>query len=161
MLRVTHERVDVREVISSVVKSEARSAEKRRHDLRFEARVEVPPVCGDEVAITVGDNGRGILPEDMPILFDKFHRGRPARHSEAMRDATTDADLLEDADVSGVGLGLYLARNVMEQMGGHITVESEVGQGSTFKMHLPVWRAGGCNNRSIEERDDVKTVVGR
>jgi signal transduction histidine kinase len=64
------------------------------------------------------------------MLFDKFHRGRPARHSEAMRNATTDDELLEDADVSPVGLGLYLARNVMEQMGGRITVESEVGRGT-------------------------------
>jgi signal transduction histidine kinase len=195
VLRVTHERVDVQEVISSVVKSETRSAEKRRHDLRFDPNVEVPPVCADpkelrrvlsnivenaikytpdggsivlsalqqdgQVAINVADNGRGIPPEDMPILFDKFHRGRPAPHSEAMRGATTDAEFLEDADVSGVGLGLYLARNVMEQMGGRITVESQVGQGSTFKLHLPVWRNGGCDKRNIEERDDGKTVVGR
>jgi signal transduction histidine kinase len=195
VLRVTHERVDVQEVISSVVKSETRSAEKRRHDLRFDPNLEVPPVCGDpkelrrvlsnivenaikytpdggsivlsalqqdgQVAIKVADNGRGIPPEDMPILFDKFHRGRPAPHSEAMRGATTDAEFLEDADVSGVGLGLYLARNVMEQMGGRITVESQVGQGSTFKLHLPVWRNGGCNKRNIEERDDGKTVVSR
>jgi signal transduction histidine kinase len=195
VLRVTHERVDVQEVISSVVKSETRSAEKRRHDLRFDPNLEVPPVCADpkelrrvlsnivenaikytpdggsivlsaiqqdgQVAINVADNGRGIPPEDMPILFDKFHRGRPAPHSEAMRGATTDAEFLEDADVSGVGLGLYLARNVMEQMGGRITVESQVRQGSTFKLHLPVWRNGGCNKRDIEERDDGKTVVGR
>jgi signal transduction histidine kinase len=195
VLRVTHERVDVQEVISSVVKSETRSAEKRRHDLRFDPNLEVPSVCADpkelrrvlsnivenaikytpdggsivlsalqqdgQVAINVADNGRGIPPEDMPILFDKFHRGRPAPHSEAMRGATTDAEFLEDADVSGVGLGLYLARNVMEQMGGRITVESQVGQGSTFKLHLPVWRNGGCNKRNIEERDGGKTVVGR
>jgi signal transduction histidine kinase len=98
-----------------------------------------------QVAISVKDNGRGIPPEDMPILFDKFHRGRPAPHSAAMRNASTDAEFLEDADVSGVGLGLYLARNVMEQMGGRIGVESEVGRGSTFTLHLPVWRDGGCN----------------
>ena len=195
VLRVTHERVDVAEVISAVVKAEGRSAEKRRHDLRFDPALEVPAVCGDpkelrrvlsnivenaikytpdggrivlsaaqhdgQVAISVRDNGRGIPPEDMPILFDKFHRGRPARHSEAMREANTDADLLEDADVSGVGLGLYLARNVMEQMGGRITVDSEVGQGSTFKLHLPVWRDGGCNKRSVEEGADDEAVTGR
>ena len=195
VLRVTHERVDVREVISSVVKSETRSAEKRGHDLRFDSNPEVPPVCADpkelrrvlsnvvenaikytpdggrislsalnddgHVAISVTDNGRGIPPEDMPILFDKFHRGRPARHSEVMRDATTDAEFLEDADVSGVGLGLYLARNVMERMGGSITVESEIGRGSTFKLHLPVWREGGCNGLGSEEHDDGETVVGR
>jgi signal transduction histidine kinase len=200
VLRVTHERVDVQEVISSVVKSESRAAEKRKHDLRFEPNVEVPPVCADpkelrrvlsnvvenaikytpdggriiisalnedeRVAVSVSDNGRGIPPEDMPILFDKFHRGRPARHSEAMRGATTDAEFLEDADVSGVGLGLYLARNVMEQMGGRITVESEVGRGSTFKLHLPVWRDGACNAHTrhklkTEESSDGETVVGR
>jgi signal transduction histidine kinase len=195
VLRVTHERVDVQEVISSVVKSETRSAEKRGHDLRFDPKLEVPPICADpkelrrvlsnivenaikytpdggsivlsaihqdgQVAINVTDNGRGIPPEDMPILFDKFHRGRPAPHSEATRGATTDDEFLEDADVSGVGLGLYLARNVMEQMGGRITVESKVGQGSTFKLHLPVWRKGVCDKRNIQERDDGKTVVGR
>src|SRR6185295_18669839 len=195
VLRVTHERVDVLEVISSVVKSETRSAEKRRHDLQFDPKLDVPPICADpkelrrvlsnvvenaikytpdggrivlsalqqdgQVAISVADNGRGIPAEDMPILFDKFHRGRPARHSEAMRNATTDAEFLEDADVSGVGLGLYLARNVMERMGGRITVESQVGRGSTFSLHLPVWHDEGCNKRSIEEGADGKTVVGR
>ena len=59
-----------------------------------------------QVSINVTDNGRGIPPEDMPILFDKFHRGRPAPQSAAMGDGTTNAEFLEDADVSGVGLGL-------------------------------------------------------
>jgi len=194
VLRVTHERVDVREVLSSVVKAETRSAEKRKHDLAFDSKLDVPPVCADpkelrrvlsnvvenaikytpdggrillsalqhdgQVAISVTDNGRGIPPEDMPILFDKFHRGRPARHSAAMRDATTDDELLEDADVSGVGLGLYLARNVMERMGGHITVESQLGRGSTFKLHLPVWADAACRKLDSTEGSDGEAVVG-
>ena len=179
VLRVTHERVEVAEVISSVIKSEARSAEKRRHELRVESQPDVSPVCADpkelrrvlsnivenaikytpdggriilsaheedsHVAISVTDNGRGIPAEDMPILFDKFHRGRPAPHSAAMAEGTTNVEFLEDADVSGVGLGLYLARNVMERMGGRISVDSEVGRGSTFKLQLPLWSDGGCN----------------
>ena len=179
VLRVTHERVSVGELITSVVKSEERSAEKRSHELMVEPLNNIAPLCGDpkalrrvlsniienaikytpdggriivaahqgdnHIAISVADNGRGIPAEDMPFLFDKFHRGRPAPHSAAMRDATTDAEFLEDADVSGVGLGLYLARNVMEQMGGDIGVESEVGKGSTFTLRLPVWRNGKCN----------------
>ncbi|HEV2761459.1 MAG TPA: ATP-binding protein [Pyrinomonadaceae bacterium] len=116
---------------------------------------------GGEVSVSAEDNGRGIPPEDIPVLFDKFHRGRPARHSEAMRHATTDAEFLEDADVSGVGLGLYLGRNVMEQMGGRISVESEVGRGSTFTLHLPAWREGGCGKQPGEEGGDGKTVIGR
>ena len=195
VLRVTHERVDVQEVISAVVKSETRAAEKRSHELGYDANVQVPPVCADpkelrrvlsnvvenaikytpdggrivlsaqqqdgEVEISVTDNGRGIPLEDLPILFDKFHRGRPARHSEAMRNATSDDELLEDADVSGVGLGLYLARNVMEQMGGRISVKSDVGRGSTFKLHLPVWADGACKKLDTEEGSDGETVVGR
>jgi signal transduction histidine kinase len=179
VLRVTHERVDVGEVIWSVVKSETRFAEKRSHELRIEPEPEVAQVCADpkalrrvlsnvienaikytpdggrivvsaheeenNVAITVNDNGRGIPPSDMPMLFDKFHRGRPAPDSVAVRNATTDVEFLEDADMSGVGLGLYLGRNVMEQMGGRISVESEVGQGSTFTLHLPRWLEGGCS----------------
>ena len=47
VLRVAHERVDVDEVISSVVKSETRSAEKRRHGLHVEHKDNVPPVCAD------------------------------------------------------------------------------------------------------------------
>lgn len=195
VLRVTHERVDVGEVISSVVKSEARSAEKRGHELGVEPKREVPQVCADpkelrrvlsnivenaikytpdggrivlsareedsQVLVTVTDNGRGIPPDDMPILFDKFHRGRPAPHSAAMASGTTNAEFLEDADVSGVGLGLYLARNVMEQMGGRISVKSEVGRGSTFTLHLPLWSDGGCDKASSEEYAHGQTVTGR
>jgi len=194
VFRITHECVDVSEVISSCVRSEARAAEKRGHGLRVDPVGELPRVCadpkalrrvlsniienaikytpdggrirlsareeGDEVLISVADNGRGIPPEDMPVLFDKFHRGRPAPHSEATRSATTDADFLEDADMSGVGLGLYLGRNVMEQMGGRISVESEVGRGSTFTLHLPVWREGGCGKRPQEEDGNGETVTG-
>ena len=193
VLRVTHERVDVHEVIASVVKSELRAAEKRNHELRIESKADVPPVCADpkelrrvlsnivenaikytpdggrivlsptaedsQVAISISDNGRGIPAKDLPILFDKFHRGRPARHS-AVTDGTTNAEFLEDADVSGVGLGLYLAKNVMEQMGGHITVQTEVGQGSTFTLHLPLWQEGGCGSVD-EERRDGEAITSR
>jgi signal transduction histidine kinase len=195
VLRITHERVDVSEVISSVVKSETRFAEKRSHELSVEHFGRLPHVCadpkalrrvlsniignaikytpdggriivsarakGDRVMISVRDNGRGIPPEDMPVLFDKFHRGRPAPHSEAMRGATTDAEFLEDADMSGVGLGLYLGRNVMEQMGGRIGVESEVGRGSTFTLHLPAWREVGCGKQPVGEDGNGETVTDR
>ena len=195
VFRVTHERVNVGEVIASCVKSQSRSAENRRHELRVGPLDELPRVCadpkalrrvlsnvienaikytpdggrilvsardaGDEVKIIVTDNGRGIPEEDMPVLFDKFHRGRPAPDSEATRGAATDAEFLEDADVSGVGLGLYIGRNVMEQMGGKISVVSEVGRGTEFTLHLPVWREGGCGKSENEEYRYGKTATGR
>jgi signal transduction histidine kinase len=113
------------------------------------------------VSIRVTDNGRGIPAEDLPVLFDKFHRGRPAPHSAAMRDATEDAEFLEDADVSGVGLGLYLGKNVMERMGGNISVETEVGRGSSFTLHLPIWKSEDCGSRSGEEAKNGEAAAGR
>jgi signal transduction histidine kinase len=116
---------------------------------------------GEFVSIGVKDNGRGIPKEDLPVLFDKFHRGKPAPHSEAMRNATEDAMLLEDADVSGIGLGLYLAKNVMERMGGEILVDTEVGSGSTFTLRLPVWKNADRGSESQLEGNDVEASVGR
>ena len=117
-------------------------------------------------AISVEDNGRGIPPEDLPVLFDKFHRGRPAKQAGAQLDEnTTDDDLLSDAEVSGVGLGLYLARNVMEQMGGRIEVETEVGRGSIFTLYLPLWDAAQCGKSSPQtmkkEMKNGETTAGR
>lgn len=116
---------------------------------------------GDFAAISVEDNGRGIPAEDLPVLFDKFHRGKPAPHSKAMREATEEADFLEDADVSGVGLGLYLAKNVMERMNGRITVETEVGRGSRFTLHLPIWSDENCGKLASEEEKYGETIAGR
>jgi len=194
VFRITHERVDVDEVMSSCVKAGIRAAERRGHVLRIEKNrdplfvcadpktirrvlgnliensVKYTPDCGlivlsahgndNEVIISVADNGRGIPAEDMPVLFDKFHRGKPAPPSAAVHNDETDADFLEDADMSGVGLGLFLARNVMEQMGGRISVESEIGRGSVFSLHLPVWRDGGCNE-SLNQNGSNKTTSGR
>jgi signal transduction histidine kinase len=194
VFRITHERVDVDEVMSSCVKAGIRAAEKRGHILRVEKNHEPLFVCadpktirrvlgnliensvkytpdcgvivlsahgnGNEVIISVADNGRGIPAEDMPVLFDKFHRGKPAPPSAAVHSGETESDFLEDADMSGVGLGLYLARHVMEQMGGRISVESEVGRGSVFSLHLPVWRDGGCK-QSVNKNGSDKTTSGR
>ena len=107
--------------------------------------------AGGLVTVSVTDNGRGIRPQDLPVLFDKFHRGKP---TDAER-AGSNADPLDDAEISGVGLGLYLARNVMERMGGRITVDTELGRGSTFTLHLPVWTAAECGRSAIAEGHDA------
>lgn len=195
VFRLAFEEVSVADIISSCVKSETASAEKRRHKLEIAPFGEISPVCadskalrrvvsnliensikytpdggsiivnaelkGDFAAIIVQDNGRGIPPEDLPVLFDKFHRGKPAPHSQAMREATEEAEFLEDADVSGVGLGLYLAKNVMERMHGQITVETQVGRGSKFTLYLPVWRERSCGKLTSEEKEYGETIAGR
>ncbi len=78
------------------------------------------------VGIEVQDTGIGITPEDMPHIFDHFYR----------------ADKARSADTGGVGLGLTIARRIIEQHQGEISVTSTAGQGSTFRLWLPRVLAG-------------------
>lgn len=73
------------------------------------------------VTIAVADTGAGIEPEHLPHLFDRFYR----------------ADLSRSRDTGGTGLGLAIVRHLIEAHGGHVTVESTVGSGSVFTLHLP------------------------
>jgi signal transduction histidine kinase len=77
---------------------------------------------GKWLLVSVTDTGIGIPPEELPYLFSRFHRG-----AEAQRRA-----------IRGTGLGLYVAKAIMEAHGGHIGVESRVGKGSTFWFALPM-----------------------
>lgn len=74
----------------------------------------------DEVEVSVTDTGPGIAPEDIPHLFARFYRAHAGKTME------------------GIGLGLYIARILVEAHGGHIGVVSELGKGSTFTFTLPV-----------------------
>ncbi|WP_390888660.1 sensor histidine kinase [Frigoriglobus tundricola] len=70
--------------------------------------------------VTVADTGTGILPDDLPHLFDRFFRSRAVR-----------------AAGRGVGLGLAIVRRVAELHGGGVTVESEPGRGTVVRMNFP------------------------
>jgi two-component system sensor histidine kinase ResE len=71
----------------------------------------------DSVEVAVRDTGHGIPKEELPKLFERFYRG--------------------SAQKPGTGLGLSIARNLVRLHGGDITVESEVGRGSEFRVRLP------------------------
>jgi len=77
------------------------------------------------VQVTVTDTGEGIAPEDLPHVFDRFWR----------------ADRSRSRDYGGAGLGLTIARQLVEAHGGHIEAASEPGQGSRFTFTLPVARS--------------------
>lgn len=84
-------------------------------------RVDVRVLHGNEAAIIeVQDTGVGIAQEDLPHIFDRLYRADKARTR------------------SGMGLGLAIARKIMEIHQGEIEVESAVGKGSTFRLKLPL-----------------------
>lgn len=92
----------------------------------------------EEIVITVSDTGRGIHPEDIPHLFQKFYRGKNPLPHDATIDGTPD-DAAGRAETPGVGLGLYLANRLVKETGGRIEIVSEIGRGSRFMTFLPVW----------------------
>ena len=74
------------------------------------------------LCVAVTDEGDGIPPEDQDLLFRPFFRGASAQ--------TTGA--------SGTGLGLYIAKSLVELHGGHITLKSQPGAGATFFATFPM-----------------------
>jgi signal transduction histidine kinase len=75
-----------------------------------------------EAQIAVEDSGIGIPAADLPQIFERFSR----------------ASNVDDRRFHGMGLGLYICRGIVEEHGGRIWVESEVGKGSTFHVALPI-----------------------
>jgi two-component system phosphate regulon sensor histidine kinase PhoR len=82
--------------------------------------VSLAPLPPDRVTIDVSDTGIGIAPEDRERIFERFYRGDPSR----------------SRDTGGFGLGLAIARELAEAMGGSLTVTSEPNVGSTFRVTL-------------------------
>lgn len=83
-------------------------------------------IKGDRVLIEVRDSGVGIAEKDLPHIFERFYRGE-ARTPEG-----------KVIDPRGLGQGLYVARAVAEAHQGYLTVDTEPGKGSTFRLALPV-----------------------
>jgi PAS domain S-box-containing protein len=77
---------------------------------------------GDRVITSISDQGIGIPNDELSLVFERFHRGRQ----------------VSATNYGGLGLGLYITKQIVERHGGTIWVESREGQGTTFYFSLPV-----------------------
>lgn len=75
----------------------------------------------DEIAISVIDQGMGIMESDIKNIFERTFRVESSRHK----------------DTGGSGLGLYIAKTLAHQMDGHIEVSSTYGQGTAITLYFP------------------------
>ena len=77
---------------------------------------------GDEIALIVSDKGIGIARSHLPRIFERFYRADKARSRE----------------MGGTGLGLAIVKHIAQLHGGHVEAESEIGNGTTVRVVLPI-----------------------
>jgi signal transduction histidine kinase len=107
---------------------------------------------GDEVVIQVSDSGCGIAEQDLSRIFEKFYRGRPLVPAFIRSNGGPLEECVATDAVPGVGLGLYLVKALVDQMGGKIEVNSPNadGRGTTFIVSLPVHEdVGGSGAKNL------------
>jgi signal transduction histidine kinase len=156
---------DLNAVVAQAITAQYAHAEAVGLGLIFEPGPDLPPVCAEryqliqvvknlvtnainytpsgqvrvstyldvergQACLQVQDTGIGIEPDDLPHLFKRFYRGTRDKHS----------------DIPGTGLGLAIVKEIVDAHGGDIEVESQVDEGSTFKVWLPlenhIWAGG-------------------
>ena len=90
---------------------------------------------GDSHVVRVIDSGAGIPAAEQKRIFEPFQNLAPTKHKH----------------LPGIGLGLSLAHQIVDNLGGRIAVQSELGRGSTFEVFLPaVARSRTASNRSAQ-----------
>jgi PAS domain S-box-containing protein len=83
--------------------------------------------CNDHVIVRISDRGIGISPEDLPYLFEPFHRGKNV------------------SNIPGTGLGLNIVKRFVDLHNGHTKVDSKLNQGTTFTITLPLQYNANAN----------------
>lgn len=121
------DRIRVEQVLSNLINNAVKYGRHRP------ITVTVDRMAGDVVSISVQDQGIGIAPEDLKRIFDRFARAVPA------------------GAFGGLGLGLYISREIVEAHGGRLLAESSLGVGSRFTVHIPLRPAGAAVGDSLSQ----------
>lgn len=101
-------------------------------------------LCSDDdefVYIEVNDDGRGIESDKMKHIFEKFYQVNESYFTRAYE---------------GNSVGLFISKKIVELHGGEISVESEVGLGTSIKIKLPIREEAECSNSDKEKDDDIE-----
>ncbi|MBN1208256.1 MAG: GAF domain-containing protein [Myxococcaceae bacterium] len=105
------DRLRLEQVVMNLLSNAAKYGKGRPVQVRVEA-------LGAQARLSVRDEGFGIAPDDQERIFQRFQRAEPTRH------------------IRGLGLGLWISRQIVEAHGGTLRVEGELGKGSTFILEL-------------------------
>lgn len=100
---------------------------------------------GDGVITWISDQGIGIPNDELTLVFERFHRGRQ----------------VSSTNYGGLGLGLYITRQIVERHGGTIWVESREGAGTTFYFTLPAVQTVSQQGVGTQQRLDRQTQAAR
>jgi signal transduction histidine kinase len=113
---VTADRDQLHRVLVNILDNSQKYTDRSRAGVIVLETIEAP----ESITVSVRDNGRGVKPEDLPYIFDRFYRADPERNTSS----------------GGTGLGLAIAKLIIEEHGGAIWAESEYGRGTTIKFSL-------------------------
>lgn len=112
-LPITADPSRLKQVIENLLTNAAKYGQGKEIEIRAEKK-------GDRAVLEVVDQGMGIAPEDQEKIFQRFERAVGPRN------------------ISGLGLGLYISRQIIEAHGGQLTVESQISKGAKFRVDLPL-----------------------
>jgi len=136
---IVSDRMKLRQVAINLVNNAIKFTEQGSVDIFFRTLAEEPAI-----EFSVADTGIGIAEEFLPHIFDKFHQ----------IDSTTTRHY------SGAGLGLYLVKNFVGILGGSVSVQSKLGEGTTFTVRIPIHApAGFLEDESIPRKSSIELVA--